>query len=237
MSRPFAVFDIDGTVIRWQLYHSIVQELAHRGHLGGNAIQTINDARMIWKQRSHNESFKTYEEVLVNIYNDAVQDILVKDYLSAVDRVFQTYKDQVYVYTRDLIRELKDKGYLLFAISGSQMEIVQKLANYYGFDEAIGGKYEQKDGRFTGNITSVIGNKSDLLMELMGKHDVAKQGSIAVGDSEGDIGMLEMVEQPIAFNPSAKLFETAKLRQWKIVVERKNTIYQLEARDGSYLLV
>jgi len=237
MKRPFAVFDIDGTLIRWQLYHSIVQELAHRGLLGGNAIQTINEARMIWKQRSHSESFKAYEEVLVNIYNDAVQDIAVKDYLSAVDRVFEIYKDQVYVYTRDLIRKLKAENYLLFAISGSQQEIVQKLADYYGFDVALGTEYEQQSGRFTGKIVGgVLGNKAELLVKLIKQHHVMTEKSVAVGDSEGDISMLEMVEQPVAFNPSARLFATAKERGWKIVVERKNMIYELEASDGSYIL-
>ncbi len=28
MSQPFAVFDIDGTIIRWQLYHALADELA-----------------------------------------------------------------------------------------------------------------------------------------------------------------------------------------------------------------
>ena len=28
MPRPFAVFDIDGTIIRWQLYHALADELA-----------------------------------------------------------------------------------------------------------------------------------------------------------------------------------------------------------------
>ena len=27
-SRPFAVFDIDGTLIRWQLYHAVADDMA-----------------------------------------------------------------------------------------------------------------------------------------------------------------------------------------------------------------
>jgi phosphoserine phosphatase len=48
--------------------------------------------------------------------------------------------------------------------------------------------------------------------------------------------MLEAVEQPIAMNPSQKLFDHAQKHGWKIVVERKNMIYELEDRDGSYVL-
>ena len=45
----------------------------------------------------------------------------LQDFDEIVERVFEKYKDQVYRYTRDLIRELKSQDYLLFAISGSQV--------------------------------------------------------------------------------------------------------------------
>jgi phosphoserine phosphatase len=49
----------------------------------------------------------------------------------------------------------------------------------------------------------------------------------ARGDTESDIPMLELVEIPIAFNPNKKLFEHAKARGWRTVVERKDVIYEL----------
>jgi phosphoserine phosphatase len=36
-----------------------------------------------------------------------------------------------------------------------------------------------------------------------------------------------MVETPICFNPNKKLYEYAKRSGWKIVVERKDVIYDL----------
>ncbi|MBX4191162.1 hypothetical protein KW794_03685, partial [Candidatus Saccharibacteria bacterium] len=50
--RPFAVFDIDGTLIRWQLYHSTADTLARLGHIEPKLHQTIKDARMVWKRRA-----------------------------------------------------------------------------------------------------------------------------------------------------------------------------------------
>jgi phosphoserine phosphatase len=49
--------------------------------------------------------------------------------------------------------------------------------------------------------------------------------------------MLEMVDEPIAFNPEQHLFEHAKRKGWKIVVERKNMFYEMELSDGKYQLV
>jgi phosphoserine phosphatase len=53
------------------------------------------------------------------------------------------------------------------------------------------------------------------------------EGSVGVGDTLSDVGFLEMVEIPIAFNPNRALFEAALERRWPLVVERKDVIYSL----------
>jgi HAD superfamily hydrolase (TIGR01490 family) len=236
LDRPFAVFDIDGTLIRWQLYHAVVSELASRGHLSDDAEATIQAARLTWKKRTSSNSYLQYEGVVVQTYLDAIQNVSPADYLQVVDDVFEEYKDQVYTFTRDLIRSLKSRKYLLFAISSSQAEIVAKLARYYGFDDYIGARFEKKNGHFTGKVDSPFGKKAELLQQLITKHQASQKGSIAVGDSSSDSAMLEIVEQPIAFNPDRKLLEAARQHGWKIVVERKNVIYKLESSNGSYQL-
>jgi len=50
---------------------------------------------------------------------------------------------------------------------------------------------------------------------------------VAVGDTEGDIGLLESVTQPICFNPNQALYTHAKRQGWKVVIERKDVIYHL----------
>lgn len=234
--RKFAVFDIDGTVIRWQLYHAIVGELANRGLLTPGAAETIRSARMTWKKRGHRESFREYEHTLVHTFENALTKVAVTDFMAVVDAVFEEHKDQVYTYTRDLIRQLKAEDYMLFTISGSYQQIIDKLSAYYGFDDAIGTVYQQKDGLFSNEELVVVGRKGILLKELIAKHNVTLEGSIAVGDSSGDIPMFEIVENPIAFNPDMALFKEAQKHGWKIVVERKNMTYELEQVDGQYVL-
>jgi HAD superfamily hydrolase (TIGR01490 family) len=235
--RPFAAFDIDGTLIRWQLYHALVDHLAKNGHSDPEAWTRIHRSRMNWKTRSHAEAFKAYEHELINVYDKILMSLKVSQFNDVVNAVFDEYKDQVYVYTRDLINELKAKNYLLFAISGSQTEIVSKIAGYYGFDDFSGSLYEQKQGKFTGEVTLPHLNKDKVLNEFISKHNAGLKGSIAVGDSVGDASMMEVVQRPIAFNPEAKLFAVAKERGWKVVIERKNMIYDLENENGKYQLV
>jgi HAD superfamily hydrolase (TIGR01490 family) len=235
-SRPFAVFDIDGTLIRWQLYHAIADALAKNGYVDDKAYQSVRDARMAWKRRTDTESFKTYERYLVDFYNQLLENLSVDNFMKAADSVFEEYKDQVYVYTRHLIKKLKADGYLLLALSGSQSEIVEKVADYYGFDDYIGTTYERSGKYFTGNLIAHLGKKDEVLKKLTSRHQVSWRKSVGVGDSAGDISMLESVEVPIAFNPERKLFDHAKTKGWKIVVERKNMVYELENKDGPYIL-
>jgi HAD superfamily hydrolase (TIGR01490 family) len=235
--RPFAVFDIDGTLIRWQLYHAIADNLVKLGFIAPVKFQAIKDARMVWKRRESSNSFKQYELELVKLYVNILSEITYEQFEKAAQAVFDEYKDQVYIYTRDLLRELKNDGYLLFAISGSQKEIVAKMADYYGFDDFASRVDEHSDSRFTGKSTTPIFNKDKTLKDMAKRAGATFKGSIGVGDSLSDIKMLELVEQPIAFNPEKELFERALAKGWKIVIERKNMIYQLEKIGKDYKLV
>lgn len=235
--KKLAVFDIDGTLIRWQLYHAIADNLVKLGFIAPVKFQAIKDARMVWKRRESSESFKVYEQELVKLYSNILSEITVEQFNKTAQAVFEEYKDQVYIYTRGLLRRLKKAGYLLFAISGSQKQIIEKMAAYYGFDDFVAREDEYKGSRFTGKSTTPIFNKDLVLQNLAEKHGVSFKKSIAVGDSATDIKMLQLVENPIAFNPERKLFDYARSYGWKVVVERKNMIYELEIQDGKYQLV
>jgi len=232
--RKFAVFDIDGTLVRWQLYHAIADTLAAKGHIKAAAYEALKDARMGWKRRG--SSFRDYELQVIDMYESILKDLGYEQFEEAADAVFEEYKDQVYTYTRDLIAKLKKERYLLFAISGSQTEIVAKIAKYYEFDDYIGTVYERSAKGFSGNKTIGSLNKDRALKELVKKHGATFMDSYGIGDSRSDIVMLELVENPIALNPDRDLFEHALKKGWKIVIERKNMVYELEKHGGKYEL-
>lgn len=234
--KKFAAFDLDGTLVRWQLYHAIATKLAKDGLFTKEQLTAIDQTLWQWKNRTHEESFQTYEASLVKNYLKAILDLNADKFNQAAEAVFQEYKDQVYTYTRDLINDLKEDGYLLFAISGSQTEIVEKIARYYGFDDYLGTTFIQKNGHFTGEAIAAREAKDKALQKLVDKHGATYTDSIAVGDSMSDIPMLEAVERPIAFNPEKKLSAYARDKGWEIVIERKNTIYELRRHGDEYLL-
>ncbi|HEX5743850.1 MAG TPA: HAD family phosphatase [Candidatus Saccharimonadales bacterium] len=234
--RPFAVFDIDGTVIRWQLYHAVSDRLARDGLIDDESFERVRRTRMDWKRRTGEDSFQEYEMELVKVFDEALKGMSVAGFEKAAHEVFEEYKDQVYTYTRDLIHGLKRQGYLLFAISGSPDIIVKKMTEYYGFDDFAATTFPSEAGRFTGAKDLSVGKKPRLLQRLIDKHGTGPEGSLGVGDSEGDIDMLAMVERPIAFNPSKRLFNHAREQGWEIILERKNVVYELDLKSKKYVL-
>lgn len=235
-SKKFAVFDIDGTLIRWQLYHVMVDKLAGAGVLGPDAKRLLREARMTWKRREHEESFKEYERLMVRLYESALQTLKTDAFDKFIAEIIDEYKDQAYVYTRNLLRRLKKEGYMLLIISGSHHELIEQVGTYYGFDDWIGTRYMRKEGTFSGEKHVASKDKAAELKRFVEKHGLNFKNSLAIGDSASDIAMLELVEQPIAFNPDKILFEKAKENDWLVVVERKNMIYELKAKNGTYVL-
>ena len=107
---------------------------------------------------------------------------------------------------------------------------MDEFCKQYGFDKVYGRIYEiGPQDLFTGEMIDVhlVENKANIVERVCEKEDVTLEDSIAIGDTEGDISLLQSVQTPICFNPNRALFEHAKKADWKVVVERKDVIYEL----------
>ena len=234
--QKFAVFDIDGTLFRSGLYREVAYELMKMGALPDDILEETTMANRKWRHRIHGNAFEEFDMLVVDRIDHILPQLRIDDYEEAAQMVIDKRADNVYVYTRDLIRQLKEEGYFLIAISGSQIELVEPFAAKYGFDVWVGQQWERGDEYFTGNIIKTHTNKDIILKDLIKKHKLTLKDSIAVGDSNGDRHMLKLVDNPIAFNPTAELYEQAVNSRWKIVIERKNMMYTLEPNDDNYRL-
>jgi HAD superfamily hydrolase (TIGR01490 family) len=236
MKRKFAAFDIDGTISRNALFFQIVDGLVSENIISKDYENELKLKYEHYKKRTSKNAFKTYSQYSVDILLENLDKISVSDYRKIVDKIIPESSEYNYVYTTNLIKKLKSEGYFLIAISGSEMYSVQKFTEKLGFDIAFGEHYHEENGMLTGVIDKVIGRKDIFINKFVNDHNLTFKDSIAVGDSAGDIAMLSIVENPIAFNPEDTLFEEAKKNNWKIVVERKNVIFELEPKNGSYIL-
>ena len=234
--QPLAIFDLDGTLFRWQLYYEVVLKLLERDFFSAEQAAEIRRAFHGWQSRT--EAFHNFEVIAIDALTAHLPVLRVDEFSQIVGEVLDESSHKVYSYTRELAKKLKRDGYHLLAISGSMQEIAEPFALEYGFDACIGWLYERNGDYFTGNTTRVtVGRKGELIREYAKKHGFSFVRSIAIGDSKGDLEMLELVETPIAFNPNDELLEIAKNHGWRVVIERKNVAYTLEkGNDGSFVL-
>lgn len=234
--KKLGLFDIDGTLFRWQLYHELVFELKTRGYFSVSEAKALDDALISWQAK--HTSWKDYELLVIHTIERHIQEISPWELERAARDVVDHSGHKIYGFTAKLLELLRDAGYHTVAISASQQEIAEQFAAKYGFDDCIAATYERQNGSYTGNKTRVIhGRKDEIVRQYLADNpEITLDESVAIGDSDGDIGMLELVEQPIAFNPSEDLLETAMDRGWKIVIERKNIAYTLESKDGHVVL-
>lgn len=238
VKQKFAAFDIDGTLFRSGLFQEVAYELMKMGALPDTILEQTTAANREWRHRTHGNAFREFEMLVVNSMDEALPQLRITDYEKAAQRVIKKRADNVYVYTRNLIAELKEKGYFLVAISGSQIELVEPFAKKYGFDGWVGQQWERGEEFFTGKITKTHTGKDRILNKLIEEHNLTLKDSYAIGDSNGDVGMLGMVDNPIAFNPTFELYEKAIKNGWQVTVERKNTMYSLRKNKatGTYEL-
>jgi len=112
------------------------------------------------------------------------------------------------------IKELKDNGYYLVAISSGFSQIVTPICKELGIDEIYCNVLDEKKGIITGEVAekNVLHDdvKYYIVKYIMERYSIPEEGSIGVGDGYSDIPMLKATETRICFNPSKKMIQLYK---------------------------
>ena len=226
--QKVAFFDIDGTLFRSSLVIELMEALIREGIFPKKAKDRYIQEHHAWRNREG--TYDAYIKAVVTSYIEHIKGVHYGDLADVGKMVVSEQGNYVYRYTRDLIATLKRDNYYLVAISQSPKTILDEFCKDYGFNKVYGRIYEiGPQDLFTGKMIDVhlVENKANIIARVLEKEDVTTEDSIGVGDTEGDIELLKSVAIPICFNPNNGLFSEAKKRDWKVVVERKDVIYEL----------
>lgn len=225
------IFDIDGTIFRSSLVLELMSALVAKKIFPKKTLSEISGYYEAWLNRQG--SYEDFINKLVQVFYRNVKGRKVEDVRSAIAQLLIEQRGRLYRYTRRLIREAKKDGYFLFAVSGSPVDIVQPFADYLGFHGSCGREYEVKNGKYTGKVLNdkeMNLNKDKLVKKYLKEHGLVAdfKKSFAIGDTETEIPLFNIVGQPVAFNPNRQLAGYAKKKNWKIIVERKDVVYELQ---------
>ena len=225
--QKVAIFDIDGTIFRSSLLIELTEALVEAKVFPESAREVYEKEYRAWRDRK--ESYESYIAAVVRSFMRHIKGVHYGEFADIAERVVAHQKDRVYRYTRDLVASLKKEGYFLLAISQSPKTILDEFSEKFGFDKVYGRIYEiGPQDRFTGMVADLhlIENKANIVRRAVEKEGLTLEGSVGVGDTEGDVPFLELVTTPICFNPNGKLYKHAKRMRWKVVVERKDVVYE-----------
>ncbi len=227
MKNKIAVFDIDGTIFRKNLAFELINELVWLKVFKKEVRNELVQLYTNWLD--HNGTYEEYRQKLVKLYTENLRGCSRERVLEASRIVVPFFKDRTYIFANNLIAELKNKDYHIIAVSGSPIEIVEEYNKHLKFDAVFGSVYETNDaGIYTGEEEFVpTVHKGHVVRQYVAENKLTLEGSYGVGDTESDAKFLEIVDNPIAFNPNLNLKTIAEKEGWRIVVEKKDVIYEI----------
>lgn len=225
MSKHIAVFDIDGTIFRKNLAFELINELAWMKIFRRSVRDEL--VRLYTRWLDHKGTYEEYRMALVKLYLENIQGCRREDIIKASRIVVPFFKDRTYIFADNLIAELRKKHYHIIAVSGSPVEIVEEYNKYLKFDAVFGSVYRTgKDGVYTGEtIFEPTVHKGHVVKQYVAENSLTLKDSYGIGDTESDAKFLEIVDNPVAFNPNLNLRTIAEKKGWRIVIEKKDVIY------------
>lgn len=235
-TKPIAIFDIDGTIFRSSLTIELLKHLARKGVVEPAVMRKVWRSESKWiNRRGHYDNFV---HDVIEAYYKGVIGKRQKSIIETSREVVREQKDRTYRYTRDLLKRLRSK-YFTIGISGSPLEVMAEYDKFLKFDKIYGTELGvDEQGRYTGVVLhEPPAYKKEIVLRYVQSHNLSLRHSIGVGDTDSDIGFLELVDRPIAFNPNTRLAELARRRNWTIVIERKDLVLQFEPKKVKYLKV
>jgi phosphoserine phosphatase len=104
---------------------------------------------------------------------------------------------------KECIAELKDKGYIVGALSSNPQIIMDFLAKDFSLDFSEGARLGFRRGKATGKFQKKVDRyvKAEILQKKIEGYKIKKENVIVIGESITDLPMAELAGTFIAFRP------------------------------------
>jgi len=212
--RIAAIFDFDGTLIAGYSATAFIREQLKRGDL--SARQFVELMRAMTSFGLGNIGFSGMMAInaqfMRGIEEDTYHEVGRQLYTKQIARL-------IYPESRALVAAHQAKGHTVAIISSATPYQVEPAAADLGIKHVLCTHLEVANGQFTGGVIhpTCFGQGKVDAAESLGKQCRADLGkSFFYSDSQDDLLLLERVGQPRALNPSSKLEQIARARQWPI---------------------
>ena len=214
--KKLAIFDIDGVIYDGHSIFDIVQDQEKK-----KLIPTGTWDKILFELGEYKSGKKNYKQAadsMLATHATALKGSSYKDIIDHNYNYFMENKNKFFPYFKNLSKELSRTHDLYFVTTNFQFG-AEAVGKIFGIKNYLSSIAELKGNTFTGKVELSLGGNKGIVSNLIKKY--GREGSIAVGDSENDIDMLDKVKFPFAMEPDEKMAKIARERSWTIV-DRKN---------------
>lgn len=211
-----AIFDLDNTLIAGDSDHLWGEFLVEKALVDADYFKARNDA-----------FYQDYVNGTLDMtaYLDFSLAPLAehgKDKLNILHEEFMAGYIQPIMLNkaRMLLNQHRAKDDTLLIITATNRFVTAPIAKALGVDHLLAIELEEKDGRYTGEVSGVPSYREGKITRLnawLKNQDCSMEGAYFYSDSHNDLPLLETVAQPIAVDPDEKLADIAKRRGWQII--------------------
>ena len=195
--KKIAMFDMDNTILRTSFINTAAAEFGFK---------------------------KELVDIVTNNNNPFVRTKLIARLLKGKnigDLLALTDKIEITPYLQEVVKQLKEQGYITGIISDSYDCITNHLKNKYGFDFTISNELEFSKSVATGEVKIpslfLLDDKSqckhdycklNALINICDKYDVDLKNTLVVGDGENDICCIRKAGIGVSFCSSNLLIDS-----------------------------
>lgn len=215
IGKPWAVFDVDGTLLPGRSMERVfIQEGIRRGILSPkHLVQFAAYAFREGCRGSHVRAFKQNKYYLKKMPTEMIANL--------AETVFQ--EKIIALLSADsqaIVAELRRADYQILLMTGAPDFLANHLRNIYQPDALISTRLEKSGPLYSGKIAGIhpYGQaKRLLLLKAKDRLDIDFAHSAAFANHHTDIAHLQLFSRAVAVNPTVKLRKSATLRNWEIV--------------------
>ena len=200
-----AVFDLDGTLIKWSGERRFLPWMIFRLRL--SPLKFIPFLFRSLKDMSFYSSKLYYK-------GEKIEKI---EKLASLFFSPESVKGMVFKDGEREMENLKKEGYKIILLTGAPYFIAENF-KILGFDMVVPCYLEGRDGKFTGEIVSYPSGKKkeEILLKLSRELSIDLSISRGYGNSYEDREFLSLLGFPVAVNPSLRLKRFAERMGWEI---------------------
>lgn len=216
-----AIFDFDGTLYKNETFNLFMDRMKEHPQYAARHKKfyaSILFPYFSYKAKLYPEG--KMKENLMKKYLNALSGLSEKEIITFFDEIALDMREGFNTEVVQRLQNHADNGDYTMIVSGAFTPVLQTVLADLPVDKIIGTDVPFKNDTFERNSTIYhiqAMRKKVVVQDLFRGKSIDWKNSYAYGDSYSDLAVLDLVGNPVAVSPDAKLREVAVAKKWEIV--------------------